>query len=238
MAKTILHKAESRNDANDDWLQIKDTFSFALYHNPERMHFGMLQILNDDWVDGGVGFGAHDHNNMEIISIPLEGDLEHKDSNGNTAINNAGDEQVISADTEGEHTGHDKDLDKPRQLLQIWVLPDKKEVQPGYDQLSLNPADRHNKLQLIISPKRSEGGVVWINQNAWCNLANFDKGIKTTYQIHTKENGVYVFVLNGDITVNNQPLNTRDGFGLWDIEEVFISADRDAEFLLTEVPMN
>lgn len=238
MAKTILHKAESRGDANDDRLKSKDTFSFALYHNPERMHFGMLRILNDDWVDGGVGFGAHDHNNMEIISIPLEGEREHKDSNGNTAVINAGDEQVMSASTEGDRSGHHKDLDKPVKLLQIWVLPDKIEVQPRYDQLNLNPADRHNKLQVIISPKRSGGGGVWINQNAWFNLANFDKGISTTYQIHTKENGVYIFVLNGDVTVNNQPLNTRDGFGIWDIDEIFISADSDAEFLLMEVPMN
>jgi redox-sensitive bicupin YhaK (pirin superfamily) len=212
------------------------TFSFANYHNPERMHFGALRVLNDDTVEAGMGFGKHPHDNMEIISIPLEGDLEHKDSMGNVSVIRHGDIQVMSAGTGIFHSEYNKNKDSRVKFLQIWVFPNKKNVTPRYDQITLNIADRHNKLQQILSPNPEDEGV-WIHQNAWFHMGTFDKGIGTEYKIKAKGNGVYVFILKGDVTINGQVLSTRDGFGIWDVDSLSIKADSDAEILLMEVPM-
>lgn len=236
MANTVLHTADSRGDANHGWLHSRHTFSFANYHNPERMHFGMLRVLNDDSVEAGMGFGTHPHDNMEIISIPLEGALEHKDSMGNISIIKHGDVQVMSAGTGIYHSEYNKNKDKLVKFLQIWVFPNQQNVTPRYDQITLNLDDRHNKLQQILSPNPADEGV-WIYQNAWFHLGKFDKGIGTEYNIKAKGNGVYIFVLSGDLKINEQLLSTRDGYGIWDVEKFLIKADTDAEFLLMEVPM-
>lgn len=237
MANSVLHKADTRGDANHGWLHSKHTFSFANYYNPERMHFGVLRVLNDDIVAEGMGFPTHPHDNMEIISIPLEGDLEHKDSMGNVAVIKNGDIQVMSAGTGIQHSEYNKNKNQQVKFLQIWVFPNKKNVKPRYDQITLKVADRKNKLQQIVSPNSDDAGV-WIHQNAWFHLADFDKGIATQYKFKSKENGLYVFVLKGNLKVNNQLLNTRDGFGIWDTDDVKIVADSAAEFLLMEVPMS
>jgi len=237
MTNTILHKAETRGDANHGWLHSRHTFSFANYNNPERMHFGALRVLNDDAVDAGMGFGTHPHDNMEIISIPLEGDLEHKDSMGTVSVIKHGDIQVMSAGTGIFHSEYNKNKDQKVKFLQIWVFPDKKNVTPRYDQVTLNMEDRHNKLQQVLSPDPDDAGV-WIHQKAWFHLGKFDKGNSAEYIIKAKGNGVYAFILSGDVTINGQPLTTRDGFGIWDVEKLSITADTDAEFLLMEVPMN
>jgi redox-sensitive bicupin YhaK (pirin superfamily) len=236
MENTILHTSESRGDANHGWLHSKHTFSFANYYNPERMHFGVLRVLNDDTVAAGMGFGTHPHDNMEIISIPLEGDLEHKDSMGNVTVIQNGDIQVMSAGTGIQHSEYNKNKDQQVKFLQIWVFPNKKNVTPRYDQITLKLEDRHNKLQQIISPNPDDAGV-WIHQNAWFHLGKFDKGVTKDYSIKGKGNGLYIFNLNGKLNVNNQILNTRDGFGIWDIEKVNLMAESDAEFLIMEVPM-
>ncbi len=236
MTNTIIHKAETRGHANHGWLNSMHTFSFANYHNPERMHFGALRVLNDDTVEAGMGFGKHPHDNMEIISIPLEGDLEHKDSMGNVSVIRHGDIQVMSAGTGIFHSEYNKNKDSRVKFLQIWVFPNKKNVTPRYDQITLNIADRHNKLQQILSPNPEDEGV-WIHQNAWFHMGTFDKGIVTEYQIKAKGNGVYAFILKGDVTINGQVLSTRDGFGIWDVDSFSIKADSDAEILLMEVPM-
>jgi redox-sensitive bicupin YhaK (pirin superfamily) len=236
MENTVLHTSESRGDANHGWLHSKHTFSFANYYNPERMHFGVLRVLNDDTVAAGMGFGTHPHDNMEIISIPLEGDLEHKDSMGNVTVIQNGDVQVMSAGTGIQHREYNKNKDQQVKFLQIWVFPNKKNVTPRYDQITLKLEDRHNKLQQIISPNPNDAGV-WIHQNAWFHLGKFDKGITKDYTIKGKGNGLYIFNLNGTLNVNNQILNTRDGFGIWDIEKVNLLAESDAEFLIMEVPM-
>ena len=236
MENTILHTSESRGDANHGWLHSKHTFSFANYYNPERMHFGVLRVLNDDTVAAGMGFGTHPHDNMEIISIPLEGDLEHKDSMGNVTVIKNGDIQVMSAGTDIQHSEYNKNKDQQVKFLQIWVFPNKKNVTPRYDQITLKLEDRHNKLQQIISPNEADAGV-WIHQNAWFHLGKFDKGISTDYTIKGKGNGLYIFNLTGNLKVNDQILNTRDGFGIWDIEKVTLIAESDAEFLIMEVPM-
>ncbi len=236
MSNTILHKADSRGDANHGWLHSRHTFSFANYYNPERMHFGVLRVLNDDFVAPGMGFGTHPHENMEIISIPLEGDLEHKDSMNNVAVIKDGDIQVMSAGTGIYHSEYNKNKDKPVKFLQIWVFPNKKNVTPRYDQITLNLNDRHNKLQQILSPNPDDEGV-WIHQNAWFHLGKFDKGISKDYALKDANNGLYIFNLNGKIKINDQLLESRDGLGIWDTPSVTINAESNAEFLLMEVPM-
>ncbi|WP_183572248.1 pirin family protein [Mucilaginibacter sp. X5P1] len=237
MAQTIFHPAASRGKADLGWLKSYHTFSFGGYYNPERMHFGALRVLNDDTVDGGEGFGEHPHDNMEIISIPLKGGLKHHDSMDNVAVINNGDIQVMSAGTGIFHEEHNDDQTEAVQFLQIWVYPNVLNVEPRYDQLTLNKDDRHNKLQQILSPNPDDDGV-WIHQNAWFNLGGFDKGLSTEYQLKANGNGVYVFVINGSIRINGQVLNTRDGFGIWDTDKFTIDILEDAEFLLMEVPMS
>ncbi|MBK9338456.1 MAG: pirin family protein [Lewinellaceae bacterium] len=237
MANSILHKAETRGNANHGWLNSYHTFSFANYYNPERMHFGVLRVLNDDTVQGGKGFGTHPHDNMEIISIPLEGDLEHKDSMGNVTVIRNGDIQVMSAGTGIQHSEYNKNMDKTVKFLQIWVFPNKRNVTPRYDQITLQLADRKNKLQQILSPNPDDAGV-WIHQNAWFHLGAFDKGFKTEYKIKGGSgNGVYAFVLSGKVSINGQALNARDGLGIWEVAQLDIQADSNAELLLMEVPM-
>ncbi len=238
MTKLVLHKADSRGLADHGWLKSYHTFSFSSYYNPDRMSFGALRVLNDDTVAAGMGFGKHPHNNMEIISIPLEGDLEHQDSIGNTTVIKHGDVQVMSAGTGVYHSEYNKNKDKQVKFLQIWVIPNKENVEPRYDQITLNINDRHNKLQQIISPNPEDEGV-WIHQDAWFHLGNFDKGFSTTYNLHKANNGVYAFVLKGEFTINDQQLSQRDGLGIWDAEKLEIKANSsDAELLLMEVPMS
>jgi redox-sensitive bicupin YhaK (pirin superfamily) len=236
MGNTVLHKANTRGNANHGWLNAYHTFSFASYNNPDRNHFGVLRVLNDDTIAAGMGFGEHPHDNMEIITIPLEGDLAHKDSMGNSETIKNGDVQVMSAGTGIRHSEFNPNEDQQTKLLQIWLFPNKKNVEPRYQQITLIPEDRKNKLQQILSPNAEDSGV-WIHQDAWFHLGNFDANIETPYTIKKKGNGLYVFVLKGDIIVNGQELNTRDGFGIWDIDSVNIKATSDAEFLLMEVPM-
>lgn len=237
MENTVIHKADTRGDANHGWLKSKHSFSFANYYNPDRMHFGVLRVLNDDSVEAGMGFGTHPHDNMEIISIPLEGDLEHKDSMNNVAVIKSGDIQIMSAGTGIYHSEYNKSKEKPVKFLQIWVFPNKRNVTPRYDQITLNLADRHNKLQQILSPNPNDEGV-WIHQDAWFHLGKFDKGISTEYNFKKQGNGLYVFNLNGTLKINGQAIETRDGFGIWDTNKVSIQAETDAEFLLMEVPMS
>jgi quercetin 2,3-dioxygenase len=237
MKNTIIHKAETRGDANHGWLQSKHTFSFANYHNPDRMHFGVLRVLNDDTVAAGMGFGTHPHSNMEIISIPLEGDLEHKDSMGNTTVIKSGDVQIMSAGTGITHSEYNKNRDQLVKFLQIWVFPNKQNVTPRYDQITLNKADRKNTIQQIVSPNTNDEGV-WIHQNAWFHLAEFDEKLTKEYVLKNTSNGVYLFVLSGEVFVEGQLLESRDGMGIWNTATIKIEAKSNTEFLLMEVPMN
>jgi quercetin 2,3-dioxygenase len=237
MAHTILHKADTRGDANHGWLHSRHTFSFADYYNPERIHFGALRVLNDDRVEAGMGFGTHPHENMEIISLPLEGDLEHRDSMGNVAVIKHGDVQVMSAGTGITHSEYNKNKDRLVKFLQIWVFPNKRNLKPRYDQITLKSRDRHNTLQQILSPDPNDAGV-WIHQNAWFHLGRFDRGVSADYTLKAKGSGVYAFVIAGDVTIEGTVLNERDGFGIWGTERISLTADsHDAEILLMEVPM-
>ena len=234
--KSVLHKAGTRGHANHGWLDTHHTFSFANYHNPERMHFGVLRVLNDDVVAGGRGFGRHPHDNMEIISIPLEGDLEHKDSMNNKTVIKQGDVQVMSAGTGVFHSEYNKNEDQPVKFLQIWMFPNKRNVEPRYDQITLDTDCLKNQLYQILSPSEADEGV-WVHQNAWFHMGDFEKGEATSYKVKAKGNGIYAFVLSGDVTIDGQALNARDGYGLWDIDQINITADSDAKILLMDVPM-
>lgn len=234
--KTVLHKANTRGHANHGWLDTSHTFSFASYYNPDRMHFGVLRVLNDDFVDGGRGFGAHPHDNMEIISIPLEGDLEHQDSMGNTTVIRKNDVQIMSAGTGVRHSEYNKNKDQKVNFLQIWVFPKLRDITPRYDQKTFKPEERINKLQLIVSPTGGEGSVK-INQDAWFHLVDLKKDVSTTYQFKGQGNGLYAFVIDGAMEIANTRVERRDGLGVWETNEVTIKAFDDSKLLLMEVPM-
>ena len=234
--KKVLHKATTRGHANHGWLNSYHSFSFAGYYNPERIHFGALRVLNDDTVAAGMGFGTHPHDNMEIISIPLSGDLRHKDSMGNETVIKQGDIQVMSAGTGIAHSEMNANKDKDVQFLQIWVFPNKKNVQPRYGQITIDESKLKNNLLQVLSPNADDEGV-WIHQDAWFSLGNLEKGITTTYTLKGTDSGVYAFVLEGDVTINGESLNKRDGLGISETDTLHITADADARLLLMEVPM-
>lgn len=236
MAQTVLHTAASRGGADHGWLKSQHTFSFAGYFNPERVQFGALRVLNDDIVDGGRGFGEHPHDNMEIISIPLEGSLLHKDSMGNEATIEPGEVQVMSAGTGIYHTEYNKDKNKPVKFLQIWLFPNKRNVAPRYDQQKIELAAKPNQLVQVLSPDADDAGV-WIHQDAWFSMGKLEKGTVVDYAFKKAGNGAYIFVLEGEIEVNGQVLSKRDGFGIWDTEAFTIQAGTDAEVLIIDVPM-
>jgi quercetin 2,3-dioxygenase len=237
MSNQVFHRSDTRGHAYHGWLDARHTFSFANYHDPKRVHFGVLRVLNDDTVAPKMGFGMHPHQNMEIITIPLEGALEHKDSMGNQAVIHAGEIQVMSAGTGVYHSEFNPSQTQPVKLLQIWLFPNKKNVQPRYDQLQLDYAQHQNQLQQILSPNVDDAGV-WIHQNAWFHLGNFDQGIDNQYIIKRKGNGVYAFLISGSVQIGEQILNKRDGLGIWNVDSFNIKSLEKSTLLLMEVPMS
>jgi len=235
--KSILHKANTRGHDNHGWLDSYHTFSFAGYHDPQRIHFGALRVLNDDTVAGGMGFGAHPHDNMEIISIPTSGDLEHRDNMGNVQVIRQGDVQVMSAGTGIQHAEKNKNTDKTVKFFQIWVFPNEKNVAPRYDQKTFSDEDKHNKLLTVVSPLGSSDGGVQIHQEAWFSLGNLDKDFATTYKLRNKDNGVYAFVIEGEVTIGGAKLDRRDGMAITETDNLEIKADKNASLLLMEVPV-
>ncbi len=234
--KTVLHKASTRGHANHGWLDSHHSFSFANYYNPDRMHFGVLRVLNDDVVAPGRGFGTHPHDNMEIISIPLEGDLEHKDSMGNVAIIKQGDVQVMSAGTGIMHSEYNKNKDADVAFLQIWMFPNAKDVTPRYDQINIQDEQKPNSFQQILSPNSDDAGV-WVHQNAWFHMGSFDPGHCDNYIIKDVNNGLYAFIIDGKVRINGQELERRDGFGVWDVDNVEMEVLEKATVLYMDVPM-
>lgn len=234
---TVVHKSDSRGYANHGWLNSYHSFSFANYYDPEKIHFGMLRVLNDDTVAGGKGFGTHPHDNMEIISIPLEGDLEHKDSMGNSAVIKEGDVQVMSAGTGVYHSEYNKNSDVPVKFLQIWMFPREKNVTPRYDQISTKEIEKPNEFYQVLSPNKDDQGV-WAHQDAWFHIGQFDEAREVTYKIHKPGNGVYAFVLEGDTVISDTQLEKRDAIGIWDTDEIKVQTRPGNKILLMEIPMN
>ncbi|WP_372645341.1 pirin family protein [Ancylomarina sp.] len=234
--KTVVHKANTRGHANHGWLDAHHTFSFADYYHTDRMNFGVLRVLNDDRIAAGKGFGTHPHNNMEIISIPLEGELEHKDSMGNTAVIKAGEIQVMSAGTGILHSEFNPNDDQEVNLLQIWIYPHLKDVEPRYDQLSIADIKSVNGLKQILSPDADDEGV-WIHQNAWFHLGEFDEASESAYTIKQNGNGLYLFVLEGEVFIKNYKLEKRDGLAITETQKVEFKVSANTKVLLMEVPM-
>ena len=232
---TVVHKANSRGYANHGWLKSRHSFSFAGYYNPERVNFGALRVLNDDQVEGGQGFGTHPHDNMEIISIPLQGDLEHKDSTGRNEVIKQGDVQIMSAGTGIRHSEFNHNRDKDVHFLQIWVFPKERDITPVYGQKTFLAKDRANQWQTVVSPTNTNA--LWINQNATFSLANLDAGTELEYKINHQGNGVYFFVLNGEVETAGEKLDTRDAIGVTDTNSFNVKASSYAEVLAIEVPM-
>lgn len=233
--KTVLHKAATRGSANFGWLDSKHTFSFGRYYNPERVNFGALRVLNDDIVSGGAGFGAHPHDNMEIVSIPLRGDLKHEDSTGRGEIIKTGDVQIMSAGSGLQHSEFNPNKDQEVNFLQIWVLPKEHNITPRYDQKSFDVAQHQNSIQTVVSPTDEQA--VWINQDAYFSLSDLTEGTSIDYRVNHTDNGVYVFVLEGAATVADTELTRRDGLGVWESDQVNITATADTQLLFIEVPM-
>ncbi len=234
---SVLHRSNTRGSQDHGWLKVNHTFSFANYYNPNRMHFGVLRVLNDDTIAGGKGFGTHPHDNMEIITIPLEGALAHKDNMGNGAIIKKGDIQVMSAGTGITHSEFNSNEDHAVKVLQIWLFPNKKNVTPRYDQLSLKDIEVKNEFYQILSPNQNDQGV-WIYQNSWFSMAEFDSDKEVNYKLNLISNGVYIFIIEGEIKVGKESLEKRDGFGIWNTEKINISALKGTKILLMELPMS
>ena len=235
--KEILDKNESRGLADHGWLVSRHTFSFADYHNPQRMKFGLLRVINDDIVKPSMGFGTHPHENMEIVSIPLTGSLRHQDSMGNQHVINAGEVQIMSAGsglTHSEYNNSDKD---DVNFLQIWVFPKERDIEPRYGQKYFDRTDRQNRFQVLVSPEASEEEI-WINQAAWFSMADLEAGKQISYQKHHNNSGVYFFVIEGKLEVNGNAIDRRDGLGLVQGESFSVRAESDAQLLVIEVPMS
>jgi redox-sensitive bicupin YhaK (pirin superfamily) len=235
--KSILHRADSRGYADHGWLKSYHTFSFANYHNPQRVRFGLLRVLNDDVVQPGEGFGTHPHDNMEIVSIPLKGALAHKDSTGSEHVINTGDVQIMSAGSGLYHSEYNASQKDEVNFLQIWVFPKERDIEPRYDQKTFNKSDRLNNFRVAVSPEKS-GASLWINQDAYFSLGNFDKGKDADYTIKQKGNGIYIFVISGSVSVNGELLGKRDAIALADTDSVSIHTEESSELLVIEVPMN
>ena len=236
MGNTIFYKADARGRADHGWLVSNQSFSFADYYNPERMGFGALRVLNDDVVAGGRGFGWHPHDNMEIISIPLEGSLIHKDNLGHEQVIRAGEIQVMSTGKGVFHSEYNHEPDKPAKFLQIWIYPNRLNVEPRYDQVRLDIG--HDHLQQILSPNPGGKGV-WIYQDAWFHLGRWDAGKDFEYRLKKKGNGIYLFVIKGAFQAEGQRLEGRDALGITGAEMIMVwSLEPDSEILVIEVPMN
>jgi quercetin 2,3-dioxygenase len=234
--KTIVHKANSRGEVSFGWLKSKHSFSFGHYHNPERINFGMLRVLNDDIVAGGAGFPTHPHNNMEIVSIPLAGALAHRDSTGTEKAIETGEVQIMSAGSGLTHSEYNHSKTEEVNFLQIWVIPKEKNITPRYDQRHFSIDDRRNKLQVVVAPNDEKA--LWINQDAWFSFADMDKSTSINYTINKEGNGVYLFVIDGELEVGGEQLSSRDAIGISEASTIDLVATSKAKVLLIEIPMN
>ncbi|MBM9500160.1 pirin family protein [Leptospira sp. 201903071] len=233
--ETVYHAQETRGKADFGWLKSRHTFSFSSYYEPARVQFGKLRVLNDDIVIGGKGFPPHPHENMEIVSIPLSGSLEHKDSEGNSSVIQAGEVQIMSAGTGIVHSEYNASSTEPVNFLQIWILPDKMGIAPRYEQKKFNVEDRQGKFQTVVSPEK-ESGAVWINQNVIFSLAHGKKELKIEYIPKNESGGVYFFLISGSVEIDGKKLSARDGLGLSASPKLEILFLEESELLAIDTP--
>lgn len=234
--KKIIHKAGSRGHFDYGWLKTNYSFSFSNYYDPERINFGMLRVLNDDIIEGGQGFGTHPHNDMEIVTVPLEGALAHKDSTGSEGVIYPDEIQVMSAGTGIQHSEYNHLSNGTTKLLQLWIFPDKKGHEPRYKQKFFDSDERKNKLQYIVTPEKKDDNL-WLNQDAYLSLTDLEKNKFLEYKIHSKGNGVYLFLIDGEILVDDESLLKRDGIGIWETDEFSMTANENSRVLFIELPM-
>jgi redox-sensitive bicupin YhaK (pirin superfamily) len=235
--KTVFHKASERGHVNHGWLNAKHSFSFASYHDPSKVHFGLLRVLNDDIVAAGSGFGMHPHDNMEIVTIPLKGTLEHRDSMGNIGTIQPNEIQAMSAGSGLMHSEYNHSKTEEINLLQIWVFPKERNITPRYEQKVFNENDKLNKFKTIVSPVKSDD-TMWINQDAFFSIGKFEEAKSVDYTIQHEGNGAYIFVIEGGAKIAEQQLSKRDAIGVWDTTNIELSIDANSEILIIEVPMN
>ena len=237
--KTIIHKSNTRGFANHGWLKSHHTFSFANYQNEKRMNFGALRVLNDDVVQPKMGFGTHPHQNMEIISIPLKGALSHKDSIGNKRAIEVGEVQVMSAGTGLTHSEFNDSKTTEVNFLQLWIVPEELSVNPNYEQRHFQLEDQKNKLKTVVAPKdKLEGDALPISQQAYIYRSSLDSGNTIDLKVKSAQNGIYIFVVDGEIEAANNTLEKRDALGISEAQDIKIKANRNSEFVIIEVPMN
>ena len=234
--KAVITKAADRGSADHGWLKPNHYFSFGGYRNDEKVHFGALRVLNDDWIAGGGAFPTHPHDNMEIVTIPFTGALQHKDSTGGSGIIKAGDVQIMSAGSGVEHSEANASATEPVTLFQIWVYPKINNIEPRYDQRSFNVEDRANKWQVVVSPVE-EDNALWINQDAKFSLANLDKDKSLVYKNAFEGNGVFLVVIDGEVEINGQLFSKRDAAAIEDANEFSIKANTDTQLLAIEIPI-
>lgn len=233
---SVFYKANSRGHVEIDWLKSYHTFSFASYHNPDRMSFGLMRVLNDDYVAPSKGFDTHSHQNMEIITIPLEGNLFHQDHLGNRSTIKKGEVQIMSAGTGIMHSEHNPSDSEEVNLFQIWIFPREKQIMPRYGQKAFESKDRMNQLQCVVSPDERDGSL-WINQDAFIYLSQLEKDKTIDYKLQNIMHGVFVMVIHGEVSVGGKTIQSRDAVGVWNTSNLEIKASKDSEFVLFEVPM-
>jgi len=234
--KTIYYPANERGHNDIGWLKANFSFSFGPYYHPDKVHFGALRVLNDDVIAGGTGFGTHPHDNMEIITIPITGALEHKDSMGSIGVIQSGEVQVMSAGSGVTHSEYNHSKTEAANTLQIWLFPKVRNIKPRYDQRNFNDVLKLNELTTLISPDKNVD-TLWINQDAIFSMGDFEPGKKINYEVKIPGNGVYIFVIDGSAKVGDTNLNKRDGLGVYDISSFTIETEAQSRLLLMEIPM-
>jgi redox-sensitive bicupin YhaK (pirin superfamily) len=231
--KKIIHKADERGYADHGWLKTSHSFSFAGYHDPNKMRFGLLRVLNDDIVEPGMGFGTHPHDNMEIVSIPLKGALAHKDSTGNEHVINTGDVQIMSAGYGLTHSEFNASKDELVNFLQLWIFPKERDIEPRYEQKTFNTDTFNNEILTVVSPEKGNG-TLWINQDAYISFANFEKDLTHKITLRNNSHGLYVFILEGKAEIVGEELGRRDAIGISETSETEIKAIENSRILLIE----
>jgi quercetin 2,3-dioxygenase len=232
----LFYPANERGTNDIGWLKANFSFSFGPHYNPDKIRFGALRVLNDDIIAAGRGFGTHPHDNMEIITIPLKGGLEHKDSMGNSGVVMAGEVQVMSAGTGVQHSEYNASRTEDANTLQIWLYPKEMNIEPRYDQKSFKQLFKLNELTTLISPQKSEN-TLWINQDATFSMGEFEAGKEIKYEIKTPGNGVYVFVLDGSVNINSCKLNKKDALGVYNTSSITIETAVHSSLLIMDIPM-
>ena len=235
--KSIFHKASERGHADHGWLNAHHSFSFASWQDPTKVHFGLLRVLNDDIIAPGMGFGMHPHDNMEIVTIPLSGSLEHKDSMGNSGVIKPNEIQAMRAGSGLMHSEHNHSKTEPINLLQIWVFPKVRNIEPRYDQRVFSAEEKEGKFKTIVAPAKVDD-IMWINQDAYFSLGKFKSGASVDYTIQNKGNGAYIFMIEGTATIEGNILGKRDAVGIWETEKISMNITTDTEILVIDVPMN